>query len=70
METIEELFKTLDPKQKAAFMDVRLGWASSGALCEEVRERLCEPARFEESSSRKRLDNGSITARKRLDNGR
>ena len=46
METIESLFETLDPKQKAAFMDARLEWASSGALCEEVRERLCEPAKL------------------------
>ena len=48
METIEELFETLDPKQKAAFLDTRLEWATSGALCEEVRERLCTPARFED----------------------
>ena len=48
METIEELFETLDPKQKAAFLDTRLEWATSGALCEEVRDRLCEPARFED----------------------
>ena len=46
METIESLFETLDPKQKAAFLDTRLEWASSGALCEEVRERLCEPAKL------------------------
>ena len=41
--TVYELFDELDPKQKASFIDARLEWASSGALCGEVRLRLCEP---------------------------
>ena len=41
--TIYELFDELDPKQKASFIDARLEWASSGAICGEVRIRLCEP---------------------------
>ena len=40
MNQLESLFETLDPKQKAAFLDTRLEWATSGALCQEVRERL------------------------------
>ena len=43
MNQLESLFETLDPKQKAAFLDTRLEWATSGALCEEVRERLSVP---------------------------
>ena len=41
--TIYELFEELDPKQKASFIDARLAWASGGALCSEVRMRICEP---------------------------
>ena len=41
--TIYELFEELDPKQKAMFIDARLAWASGGALCAEVRMRICEP---------------------------
>ena len=41
--TIYELFEELDPKQKALFIDARLAWASGGALCGEVRMRICEP---------------------------
>ena len=41
--TIYELFEELDPKQKALFIDARLAWASGGALCAEVRMRICEP---------------------------
>ena len=41
--TIYELFEELDPKQKALFIDARLAWASGGAICAEVRMRICEP---------------------------
>lgn len=41
--TVYELFEELDPKQKALFIDARLAWASGGALCGEVRMRICEP---------------------------
>ncbi len=41
--TIYELFEELDPKQKAMFIDARLAWATGGALCGEVRMRICEP---------------------------
>ena len=41
--TVYELFEELDPKQKALFIDARLAWASGGALCCEVRMRICEP---------------------------
>ena len=40
MNQLESLFETLDPKQKAAFLDTRLEWATSGALCQELRDRL------------------------------
>ena len=42
--TIYELFDELDPKQKALFIDVRLDWASNGALCAEITTRLCYPS--------------------------
>ena len=45
--TINELFDELDPKQKASFMDERLEWATNGAICGEVRIRLCEPQNCE-----------------------
>ena len=45
--TIYELFDELDPKQKALFIDARLDWATNGALCGEVRLRLCEPLNCE-----------------------
>ena len=41
--TVYELFDELDPKQKAQFIDARLDWATNGAICGEVRIRLCEP---------------------------
>lgn len=41
--TIYELFDELDPKQKASFIDVRLEWATNGALCGEITIRLCHP---------------------------
>jgi hypothetical protein len=41
--TVYELFEELNPIQKASFMDARLEWASNGALCGEIRIRLCEP---------------------------
>ena len=40
MNQLESLYETLDPKQKAAFLDTRLEWATSGALCQELRDRL------------------------------
>ena len=41
--TIYELFDELDPKQKASFIDLRLEWATNGALCTEITMRLCHP---------------------------
>ena len=41
--TVYELFDELDPKQKAFFIDARLDWASCGALCGEMTQRLCHP---------------------------
>ena len=41
--TIYELFEQLTPSDKALFIDARLAWASGGALCGEVRMRICEP---------------------------
>ena len=41
--TIYELFEELNPYEKAAFIDARLAWATGGALCGEVRMRICEP---------------------------
>lgn len=41
--TIYELFDELNPQEKGSFIDARLDWASCGALCGEVRLRLCSP---------------------------
>ncbi len=41
--TIYELFDELNPYEKALFIDARLAWSSGGALCGEVRKRICEP---------------------------
>ena len=41
--TIYVLFDELDPKQKALFIDARLDWATNGALCGEITQRLCLP---------------------------
>ena len=41
--TIFELFDELNPYEKGTFIDARLEWATNGAICGEVRERLCEP---------------------------
>ena len=38
-----EAFDSLTPKDKAFFIDARLAWASGGAICAEVRMRICEP---------------------------
>ena len=38
-----EAFEQLSPYEKALFIDARLAWASGGALCAEVRMRICEP---------------------------
>lgn len=38
-----EAFDSLTPSDKALFIDARLAWASGGALCGEVRMRICEP---------------------------
>ncbi len=40
---IYDAFDSLTPKDKALFIDARLAWASGGALCGEVRMRICEP---------------------------
>ena len=47
MKTIYEQFEELTPFQKARFIDARLDWASGGALCNEIRIRMCEPVQFE-----------------------
>ena len=39
---LQEAFELLDPYQKAAFIDARLAWTTNGALCEEVKTRLCK----------------------------
>ena len=36
-------FESLTPQLKAMFIDARLGWATGGAICGEVRMRICEP---------------------------
>ena len=41
--TVYELFEQLTPHDKALFIDARLAWATGGALCGEVRMRICEP---------------------------
>ena len=38
-----DAFEQLSPSDKALFIDARLAWASGGALCCEVRMRICEP---------------------------
>ena len=38
-----DAFESLTPQLKAMFIDARLAWASGGALCSEVRMRICEP---------------------------
>ena len=38
-----DAFEQLTPSDKALFIDARLAWASGGALCSEVRMRICEP---------------------------
>ena len=38
-----QAFEQLSPSDKALFIDARLGWATGGALCGEVRMRICEP---------------------------
>ncbi len=38
-----EAFEQLNPYDKALFIDARLAWTSGGALCGEVRKRICEP---------------------------
>ena len=38
---IYELFELLNPYEKARFIDARLEWASGGALCGEVHQRIC-----------------------------
>ena len=42
-QTIYELFEALNPYEKATFIDARLAWASGGALCGEIRLRICSP---------------------------
>ena len=38
-----DAFEQVSPSDKALFIDARLDWASGGALCGEVRMRICEP---------------------------
>lgn len=40
---LAELFEALNPYEKARFIDARLEWASGGALCGEVHQRICAP---------------------------
>jgi len=40
---MEKYFESLNPYEKARFIDDRLAWASNGALCSEVTLRLCSP---------------------------
>ena len=43
-----EAFEYLNPYEKARFLDARLDWASCGALCDELKQRLCyKPASAE-----------------------
>lgn len=51
LETMGKSFDLLNPYEKARFMDARLGWASSGAICTEVHIRMCKPIREENSTS-------------------
>ena len=39
--TIYELFDTLNPYEKATFIDARLAWATGGGICGEVHKRIC-----------------------------
>ena len=41
MKTIYELFDELNAYQKAQFIDARLDWATNGALCGQITQRLC-----------------------------
>ena len=43
LETLEKSFDFLNPYEKAKFIDARLAWATSGALCTEMNIRLCHP---------------------------
>ena len=38
-----DAFEQLTPQDKALFIEARLAWATGGALCGEVRMRICEP---------------------------
>jgi hypothetical protein len=49
-----EAFDSLNPSDKAMFIDSRLGWATGGALCGEVHIRICDPL-CDESESSNRL---------------
>ena len=42
-----EAFEQLTPSDKALFIDARLAWATGGALCAEIRMRICEPLKDE-----------------------
>ena len=42
-----EGFENLTPQLKAMFIDARLAWATGGAICGEVRMRICEPLKDE-----------------------
>ena len=42
MKTIYELFDELSAYQKGLFIDARLDWATNGALCGQINQRLCK----------------------------
>ena len=44
-ETLEKSFEFLNPYEKAKFIDARLAWASGGALCNELTNRVCQPTK-------------------------
>ena len=41
MKTIYELFDELNASQKGLFIDARLDWATNGALCGQITQRIC-----------------------------
>lgn len=40
---LAQAFEQLSPTEKATFIDARLDWATNGALCGEMTQRLCHP---------------------------
>ena len=41
IETLEQSFDMLNPYQKGLFIDARLDWATNGALCGQITQRIC-----------------------------